>query len=284
MSRGLKKYAAIVLLICIVAAASLPPATAEFEIRKEVKAGDLLFNDDITAIAILRLIFHQEKLANTDTETFAMSPLSTATDNGLTMAQASALSTAASHTGLITTLRYSWVPYDIGDKIGDSPYWAANVEPINFAGIPPNSMMIFPQMTMIKRMPNNMGNDFDHIIDANSSLPMYPGNMMLVKNVTDEHGRNTTAFERLPRDYWTPNASSQEIANKTILKRMWANAHIVYIMDKAYIGETCSPTLICPYKNISTFMPLVPDDVAINGALNMTRQGMHMRKIFWPVA
>ena len=180
-------------------------------------------------------------------------------------------------------MRYAWVPYEIGDKIGDSPEWAANVAPIRFAGIPMDAMMIFPQMTMINRMPDSTGNKINYVIDANASAPMYPGNMMLVKNLRDEQGRNTTVLDRLPGNFWTPFATAEDIANKTILQRMWANSHIIYKMDKAYAGETCFPTLICPYKDIATLFPQVPDKDIINASLNMTHSGMHMRKIFWPV-
>ena len=201
----------------------------------------------------------------------------------MTLAQTSADTAVAIQTGFTATLRYAWIPYEIGDKIGDSPEWAANVAPIGFAGIPMDAMMIFPQMTMINRMPDSAGNKINYLIDANASAPMYPGNMMLVKNVTDEQGRNTTVLDRPPRDYWTPYTTHGPIDNKTIMQRMWANSHIIYKMDKAYAGETCFPTLICPYKEISSLFPQVPDEEIINGTLNMTHTGMHMRKIFWPV-
>jgi hypothetical protein len=264
--------------------ASLPQATAEFEYRAEIRAGDVLYNSETTVIAILRAISHQETLARTDTETFAMSPLPTAAGGGLALAQTSDDTMVASQTGFTATLRYAWVPYEIGDKIGDSPEWAANVAPIGLAGIPVDAMMIFPQMTMIKRMPVSTGNKKDYVIDANASAPMYPGNMMLVKNVTDDQGRDTIVLEPPYRDRWTPSTTPDEkIANKTIMQRMWANSHIIYKMDKAYAGETCSPTLIYPYKDITTLFSQVPDKTIINAALNMTHTGMHMRKIFWPV-
>jgi hypothetical protein len=271
-----------VLLVFIVLSASLPQATAEFESRREIRAGNVLYNSDTSVIAILRALYHRDTLAETDTESFAMSPL-TATGNGLTLAQTSSDTVVASQTGFTATLRYAWIPYEIGDKIGDSPEWAANVAPISFTGIPMDTMMIFPQMTVIKRMPGSTGNKINYVIDANASAPMYPGNMMLVKNVRDEQGQNTTVLDRLPGNFWTPYATAEEIANKTILQRMWANSHIIYKMDKAYAGETCSPTLICPYKDITTLFSQVPDKVIINGAMNMTHPGMHMRKIFWPV-
>jgi hypothetical protein len=112
---------------------------------------------------------------------------------------------------------------------------------------------------------------------------MYPGNMMLVKNVTDEQGRNSTVLDRLPGNFWTPYATTEDIANRTILQRMWANSRIIYKMDKAYAGETCFPTHIYPHKGITTLFTQVPDQTIINAARNMTHPGMHMRKIFWPV-
>jgi hypothetical protein len=268
----------------MVASAALPHAMAELESRREIRAGNVLYNSDTTIIAILRAISHQETLARTDTETFAMSPISTAAGGGLTLAQTSADTVVASQTGFTATLRYAWVPYEIGDKIGDSPEWAANVAPISFAGVPRDAMMIFPQMTVIKRMPDSTGNNITNIIDANASAPVYPGNIMVVKNVTDDHGVDTIVFERPPRDYWAPSTTPDEkIANKTIMQRMWANSHIIYKMDKAYMGETCFPTLICPYNSITSLFPQVPDSDIIKSSLNMTHPGMHMRKIFWPV-
>ena len=67
------------------------------------------------------------------------------------------------------------------------------------------------------------------------------------------------------------------------MQRMWANSHIIYKLDSAYVGETCFPDLIWPIRGTNSLIPMVPDDVAIRGALNVTRAGMHMRKIFWPV-
>jgi hypothetical protein len=267
----------------VVANASLPQAMAEFESRAEFKAGDTIYNSETTAIAILRAISHQETLARTDSETFAMSPLPGAGD-GLALAQTSSDTMVATQTGFTATLRYAWVPYEIGDKIGDSPEWAANMAPISIAGIPVDSTLIFPQMTMIKRIPDSADDKSHYVIDANASIPMYPGNMLLAKNVTDDQGRGTTVFEWPLRDYWTPFTTPDEkIANKTIIQRMWANSHIIYKMDKAYVGETCFPALICPYNDITSLFPQVPDRDIIKSSLNMTHSGMHMRKIFWPI-
>lgn len=281
MSRGLKRLAVLVVLVLIVVNASLVQAIAEFESRGEIRTGNVIYNSETTAIAILRAISHRETLARTDTETFAMSPLSGTDGKGLTIAQTSADTMVATQTGFIATLRYSWVPYDIGDKIGDSPEWAANVKPINIAGIPADSMMIFPSMTMIRRMPVDEAGNSSYIIDANASLPMYPGNLMSVENASVEQG--TTAPGHTTGDFWTPYLPASEVANKTIIQRMWANAQIIYKLDDAYIGETCFPDHIWPVKSASIMIPMVPDDIVITGALNMTRDGMHMRKIFWPV-
>jgi hypothetical protein len=78
-------------------------------------------------------------------------------------------------------------------------------------------------------------------------------------------------------------ASPEEVANKTIMERMWRNVHINYNLDRAYVGETAYPQLIYPIKDTYTLMPFVPDQVSLDAALNMTQDGRHMRRIFWPV-
>jgi hypothetical protein len=283
--KGLKRYAVPALLLFIVMAASLPPATAEFEFRKEVRAGDMMFYSDTIILPIARAIFHQQTLAATDTEAFAFSPLSPAGGTGIALAQTSAGTAVATDTGFFAvTLPFLWLPEYPGQMIGDSPEWAAATQPIRFAGLPLNTMMEFPSMTEITRPETDRANVSAYIVDGNNSIPRYPGNMMLIKNTTDENGRNVTTLERPPRDYMTLIAPPEEVANKTIMERMWRNVHINYQLDRAYVGETCYPDLIYPIKETYTLMPFVPDSVSIDAALNNTQGGRHIRRIFWPVA
>lgn len=284
MFRGLKRQAVLVLLLSLLLASTLPAATAEFEFRKEVRIGDALFNQDIIILPIARAIFHQETLATTDNEAFAMSPLPTATGEGLTLAQTSSTTVAATDTGLFAvTLPFFWVPLTPGEPmIGDTPEWAGNGEPIRVAGLPQNTMMVFPQMTEITRIPISPGN-YDYDINNDNGIPVYPGNMMLIKNTTNAEGQTVTTLERPPRPYMTLFASPEEVANKTIMERMWRNVHINYNLDRAYVGETAYPQLIYPIKDTYTLMPFVHDQVSIDAALNMTQGGRHMRRIFWPV-
>lgn len=267
----------------IVVRASLPQATAEFEFRKEVRIGDVLFNRDTNILPIARAIFQQDTLATTDNEAFAMSPLPTTTGEGLTLAQTGSGTMAATQTGLFAvTLPFLWLPDYPGQMIGDSPEWAGNGQPIRVAGLPQNTMMIFPRMTEITRIPISPGN-YDYDINNDNSIPVYPGNMMLIKNTTNAQGQNVTTLERPPRPYMTLFASPEEVANKTIMERMWRNVHINYNLDRAYVGETAYPQLIYPIKDTYTLMPFVPDQVSLSAALNMAQDGRHMRRIFWPV-
>jgi hypothetical protein len=281
--RGLKRHAVLVLLLGLVLAATLPAASAEFEFRKEVRAGNLLFNRDIIVVPIARALFHQETLATTDTEAFAMSPLPTTTGEGLSLAQTSSDTVAATQTGLFAvTLPFIWLPDYPSQMIGDSPTWAGNSQPISFAGLPQDTMMVFPQMTEITRIPISPGN-YDYDINIDNSIPVYPGNVMLSKNTTNARGQTVTTLERPPRPYMTLFASPGEVANKTIMERMWRNVHLNYQLDRAYVGETAYPQLIYPIQDTYTLMPFVPDEVSIDAALNMTQGGRHMRRIFWPV-
>ena len=284
MSPKQKRCLTLVILLYIVVTAALPPATAVFEFRQELRSGNLLYNNDVGGVLAIRVLNHQQTAVKTSSDSFAMSP-TIAHGTGFGLAQTSADTVAASETGFDATARFSWIPYEVGHKIGDTPGWAANVQPISFEGLPPDSMMIFPSMTLIHRLPKGTANGSPYIVDTNASLPMYPGNQMVAKNVTDQYGRNTSVLEPIRRNSWTPDATDQEIADKTILQRMWANSHINLNLDRAYLGETCYPTLIYPVKasEFSTVMPLVPDKVSMGAAMNLTRPGMHLRKAFWPV-
>jgi hypothetical protein len=280
----LKRHAVIVLLMYLILSAALPSATAEFEFRKQVRIGNMLYNSETTILPLFRLIFHKDTLAATDTEAFAFSPFSPAGGDGIAIAQTSANTMVATQTGLFAvTLPFLWLPEYPGQMIGDSPNWAATTQPIRFAGLPLNTMMTFPEMHMITRPENDRGNVSNYIINANNSIPFDQGNVMLVKNTTDENGRNVTTLERPPRPYMTLIASPEEVANKTIQERMWRNVHLNYNLDRAYVGETSFPTLIYPIKETYTLMPFVPDNVSISAALNMTQSGRHIRRIFWPV-
>jgi hypothetical protein len=282
--RGLKRYAMLGLLMYVVLVISFPQATAEFEFRRSIRAGDTLFNSETTILPLLRAIFHQQTLATTDAESFALSPLSSTAGQGLTIGQTSADTMVATETGLFAvTLPFLWLPEYPGQMIGNSPDWAATTQPIRFAGLPLDTMMVFPQMDTIARIDNGPGNNYSYNIDSSNRAPIYPGNMMLVKNSTDKNGNNVTTLERPPRPYMTLIASPEEVANKTIMERMWRNVHINYQLDRAYVGETAFPQLIYPIKDTYTLMPFVPDKVSIDAALNNTQGGRHIRRIFWPV-
>jgi hypothetical protein len=282
--RGLKRYAMIALVISIVLTASIPQSTAEFEFRKEIRAGDLLFNSETTIMPLIRSLFHQETVATTDTEAFAMSPLSSTAGEGLTIAQTSADTAVATRTGvfvaLLPFLRIDEYP---GTTIGDGLNWVAKAEPITFAGLPKNTMMVFPGMDLIKRMDNAPGEDFSYVIDTTNSCPFLPGNVLDVKTVPNGRGGNETVFERKPKDYMTLIATPEQVANKTIMERMWRNVHLNYNLDRAYVGETCYPSLIDPLKNPFELTPMVPDNRSISDSLNMTQPGKHLLRVFWPV-
>ena len=284
MFKGLKRYAVIGLLMYVVLSVSIMPVLAEFEFRKAVRIGDVLFNRDIIIVPIARAIFHQQTLATTDDEAFAMSPLPTETGEGLTLAQTSSDTVAATDTGLFAvTLPFIWLPDYPSQMIGDTPEWAGNTQPIRFAGLPENTMMVFPQMTEITRIPISPGN-YNYDINNDNSIPVFPGNVMLLKNTTNAEGQEVTTLERPTRPYMTLIASPEEVANKTIMERMWRNVHLNYQLDRAYVGETAYPQLIYPVKDTYSLMPFVPDPVSLSAALNMTQSGRHMRRIFWPVA
>jgi hypothetical protein len=283
--KGLKRHAIVALLLYLALVASLPIAMAEFEVRQELRSDGLLYNNEFILLPITSTLFHQENLAATDTEAFAFSPLTSAAGGGFALGQTSDRTIAATQTGFFEVI----IPYELieeypGEIIGNGLNWVANAEPITFAGLPQNTMMIFPSMAEIIRIPNGTGNGTDsYTINANNSIPYYPGNMMLAKNVTNEQGENETVLEPVPRDYMTLIASQEEVANRTIMERMWRDVHLKYNLDRAYVGETCYPDLIYPIRETYTLMTFIPDNTSIRDALKIIRPGERLRRIFWPV-
>ncbi len=99
---------------------------------------------------------------------------------------------AATQTGFFNVVFPNFRIVDFpSPPIGQGLAWVENIQPMRLAGLPQNTAMIFPAMTEITRIDNGTGtgNNASYIINNNFSQPYYPGNMMIVKNVTNEKGR-----------------------------------------------------------------------------------------------
>lgn len=264
----------------------MPVAETELEIRQELRAGDLLYNREIILAPFQLSIFHGQTLAATDTEAFATSPLSATGDGGFSMAQTSDQTVAATQTGFFNVVFPNFRIVDFpSPPIGQGLAWVQKVQPMRLAGLPQNTAMIFPAMTEITRIDNGTGtgNNASYIINNNFCQPYYPGNMMVVKNVTNEKGENQTAIDRAPRDYMTLIATPEQVANKTIMERMWRDVHLNYNLDLAYSGETCYPDHIFPVKNPYAVTFQIPLNRSNSDALILTQPGKHVKRLFWPV-
>ena len=297
----------------------MPAAETELEIRQELRAGDLLYNNEIILAPFEITIFHGQTLAATDAEAFAVSPLSPAGSGGFSIAQTSDRTVAATQTGFFDVGFPNFRIVDFPTApIGQGLAWVQNVQPIRIAGLPQNTAMIFPAMTQITRIDNGTGLENytsnnssnyprynssnntsnyprynssnntsynpGYIINNNFSKPYYPGNMMVVRNVTNDKGENETVIRPAPRDYMTIVATPQQVANKTIMERMWRNVHLNYFLDWSYSGETCCPDQIWPVKNPYAVTFHIPLDRSNRDALILTRPGQHIKRLFWPVA
>lgn len=304
--RGLRQLAIALLLVYLVITVALPATRAELELRSEVRSGDILFNNEIIADPFQQTLFHTQDAARTDTEALSIAP---ATANlGLSIAQTADVTTTGSETGFFNVFPFPYVlPYAAvpGYVIGDTPSWVSRVGPIGVAGLPANTAMIFPDMTLVKRgigqsipgtgqanLSSQTGNrtanaslpaGSDYAVDANASKPYLPGNLMQVTTAKNEKGQNETVIDRTPQPYQQIYATPEELANKTIIDRMWRDVHLNFNLDRAYSGETCNPDVICPLKNPLTLMPWYPTTLTVADALKMTRQGAHLKKIMWPV-
>ena len=155
MSGWLRRYAIIALLAVLILIASMPAAETELEIRQELRAGDLLYNNEIILAPFEITIFHGQTLAATDAEAFAVSPLSPAGGGGFSIAQTSDRTVAATQTGFFDVGFPNFRIVDFPTApIGQGLAWVQNVQPIRIAGLPQNTAMIFPAMTQITRIDN----------------------------------------------------------------------------------------------------------------------------------
>jgi hypothetical protein len=305
----------------------MPAAETELEIRQELRAGNLLYNNEIILAPFEITIFHGQTLAATDTEAFAASPLTITGDDGFSIAQTSDSTVAATQTGFFDVVFPNFRIVDFPTApIGQGLSWVQNVQPIRIVGLPQNTMMIFPEMTEITQInsrtgldnytsdnssnyprynssnntsnyprynssnntsynsSNNTSYNPGYIINNNFSKPYHPGNMMVVRNVTNDKGENETVIRPAPRDYMTIVATPEQVANKTIMERMWRNVHLNYFLDWSYSGETCCPDQIWPVKNPYAVTFHIPLDQSNHDALILTRPGQHIKRLFWPVA
>lgn len=320
MSRRLRGYALALLLGFLLIPALLPAVRAELEVREEVRSGDVLFNNEIIADPFNQTLFHTQDAAMTETEAFSLAPATA--DSGLSLAQTASVAATGTETGYFNIFPIPYVlPYDLvpGYPIGDTPAWVSHVGPIRVAGLPANTGIIFPDMTMVRKKVGqgvpvadqanvsspaqnktatagsgntSAGNrtaspslpaGSDLVVDANYSRPYLPGNLMKVSTVKNEAGQNETAIDRVPRAYQQIYATPEQLANKTIIDRMWRDVHLNFNLDRAYSGETCNPDVICPLRNPLTLMPWYPTTLTVADALKMTQPGSHLKKIMWPV-
>jgi hypothetical protein len=286
VSRWLRRYAILAFLVCLVLSASLPVAESELEVRSELRAGDLLFNTETILAPFQISIFHGQTLAATDTEAFAASPLTVNGDSGFSIAQTNDRTVIATQTGFFNVHFPNFRIVDFPtEPIGQGLGWVQNVQPLRLAGLPQNTAMTFPAMTEITRIDNGTspGNNASYVINNNFSQPYYPGNMVVLKNVTNDKGENRTVIDRAPRDYMTLVAPPEQVANKTIMERMWRDVHLNYNLDLAYSGETCFPDQIFPVKNPYAVTFQIPLNRSNSDALILTQPGKHLKRLFWPV-
>lgn len=288
----------LAIVICILISAISPTANAEIEIRKELRSGDLLYNDEFIFTPFAATLVHSQSMAVSDSDAFALSFPSPGAES-LTMAQTSDESLTASRTGFMTTvLPIVDITTYPGDPIGTGKFAIRPEASMRLAGLPYGTGIVFPAMTKISRNSSWIADARDNIrginnssgsyppaydIDVNSSIPYYPGNIMIPGNNTTATGKNETVLKPLPKSYMKLMFTPGEVANKTVMERMWRNVHLNFALDQAYVGETCNPEWIWPKKEIYKLMLWVPQDKVISGALNITRPGTQLEHIFWPL-
>ena len=174
------------------------PTSAQFELRQELRSGDLLVNQETIIVPFQITLFHTQDATCTDTESFGLSPLPTAEGNGFSLSQTSAGTVTAAETGFFSVLQAPYIlPFEQipGIVVGDTPSWVTRMGPIRFAGLPAGTGMIFPDMTMVTRR-------------INMTTP--PTGQTGVSNATsDQVNQNRSAIEKIASGNVTPGQTNQ---------------------------------------------------------------------------
>lgn len=295
MYRGLNRYLAVALLVSLIVAITIAPASGEIEKRLEVRSGDLQLNVETIFLAPNQTIFHTDTATTSDSSSLAISfpqalPFSTAggssvaASTGPAITQTSDQALISSSTGFFSSnWPYSDFVNNAGEEIGGNIGAGHPVRISRLAGVPAGTMMVFPSMVEITRVSGDSGQNPGYSVNTKNLAPYYPGNMMNI-TTSNKSGVNKTVLQAAHQSYMDYGAPKQEIANKTVMERMWVAAHLNFNLDKMYVGETCSPVLIAPMEpTFGTMNYGVNHTTVIRTALSLTRPGKHIKRVFWDI-
>ena len=228
-------------------------------------------------------LVHQQTLASTDTEAFALDFPTPAQAGALTfaepdLAQTSAETVTGTQTGFFTA---NWCYFNLGSLPGiyhlspDVSTWHPMKSPD-----PVGSGLMWPYMTPMAATPAGVGGiQFKPYL--NETPAVNAGGSLLSTNATAGL-LNTSKNATVPkpnRDY--KNMTKGDIANASGLERMYRNANLKNTLPQAYKGNTAYPTMIDPYQDPLT--PIKPSDYpkVIHDSLEMLNPGQELYTLFW---
>ena len=315
---GLRKWA-IAALVALVMLGVMSPATAWIGSERVVVIGDMVFGTEFVIQKPSATLFHTESLATTDNEALAIAfPVD---GSGRTVAPAIAQTVTdtatASDTGffnanwcytaLVNPGGYdlgpdmsTWHPMKSSSMVGSGTSWPY----MNNAPLYGESTMMFKPA--INTTPDTSNASVTSPIVGAGSGGLVGGNMssgnatpkagnstptasrgnMSSGNVTPKAGNSTSAASSMKnkdpstnRDY--KNMTKTDIKNMTGLERMYRNANLKNTVPQTHNGDVTRPATIAPMKQPMDLIKPADKPKVINDSRNMTREGTHLKTLFW---
>jgi hypothetical protein len=294
---GLRKWA-IAALVALVMLSMMMPATAWVGSERLVTIGDVVFGTEFVIQKPSATLFHSQNLAATDTEALAIAfPVD---ESGQTVAPAIAQTVAdtssASDTGffkanwcytaLVNPGGYdlgpdmsTWHPMKSSSMVGSGTSWPY----MNNAPLYGESTMMFKQA--INTTPDTSNANVTSPIVRAGSGGLVGGNMSS-GNATPKAGNATSVTGSMKkkdpstnRDY--KNMTKTDIKNMTGLERMYRNANLKNTVPQTHNGDVSRPATIAPMKQPMDLIKPADKPKVINDSRNMTREGTHLKTLFW---
>jgi hypothetical protein len=281
-------------LVALLIVAMLLSGTIQVSAWKAAKTkwviGDIVYGNEVVLQKPSQTMFHQQTLAESDTEAMAISfPAATTTadlaaidGNGVAIAQTADAAILGTDTGFYTAnWCFNCFSNNGGLIIGDVP----GVTPV-LAGPMIGSGIIWPYMTAPDPAMENTAMSFKPFMnssDVAGNITISPESGMI--NNTPANTSSPTVVGNNNSAAWKSNpplnyksATKEQIQNTSAMEKMWRNANLKNTIPQSYKGTVDRPTWINPE---SAAIKMTDRNKAISDAKNMTKAGEDVHTLMW---
>ena len=279
---------AVLIASLLLLSALLPGAASGGEARPEFCIGNVVYGNDASVNGMSQILAHQQTLASTDDESFALSFLDGSGALSPAIAQTSSDTVAATTTGFFAA-NFLFNPVT---NMGAPPVGVGQIDvpsPVTTAKFSGPSLL-YPEMVV---QGNLLGKG--ELKDMARAGFSFPPAQAVVANATvwqlgkmesDQGAVGFRAIDKglpviLSAHHFDFVSSPAQINNTSIVERLWRNSHQGNLMDYLYEGDAAYPQQIMPIKKPLLLVSCGDMSNAVKQGLAMTRPGSLLRRSLW---